>query len=56
MIISNVLQLTTPGTLEFEEIKNQIGEGKPYASMNDYITQAISQSYTNLETIRNIRP
>lgn len=56
MIISNVLQLTTPGTLEFEEIKNQIGEGKPYASMNDYITQAISQSYTSLETIRKVRP
>jgi hypothetical protein len=24
--------------------------------MNDYITQAISQSYTSLETIRKVRP
>lgn len=56
MIVSNVLQLTTPGTLEFEEIKNQIGEGKTYSTMNEYISHAISQSYTNLDTIRQSRP
>jgi len=57
MILSNVIQLTTPGTLQYEELMRlQIGEGKNYPTMNDYITAAISQSYDNLESAKAARP
>jgi len=57
MILNNVIQLTTPGTLQYEELMQlQIGEGKNYPNMNAYITAAISQSYDNLESARAARP
>jgi len=50
LITNNVLQTITIGTVTRASIDQQINNGV-YDDINDYITQAISQSYDNLDNI-----